>query len=220
MNIEIYWGSGSPFAWRVLLALEIKRLPYHSRLIEFSKRGHKTPEFLKMNPRGKVPTLKDGEYVVYESIAILQYLERKYPQIPLFGTTPEQAGLINQDVCEVLDYIEKPVSQLTGPLFSGELADKESQVREAARALHQEFSHYDDRLKHSQWLRGDHISASDITLYPSVPTVLRAAGKPAAKALDLGFLPLAQRYPDLARWSAAIESLPGYACTYPPHWRE
>jgi glutathione S-transferase len=35
--MEIYWGSGSPFAWRVLLALEIKNIPYTSRLIEFSR---------------------------------------------------------------------------------------------------------------------------------------------------------------------------------------
>ncbi|HVC36943.1 MAG TPA: glutathione S-transferase family protein [Gammaproteobacteria bacterium] len=220
MAIEIYWGSGSPFAWRVLLALEIKQLPYQSRLIEFSKKGHKTPEFLKMNPRGKVPTLTDGDYVVYESIAILQYLDRKYPQIPLFGTTPEQAGAINQDICEVLAYIEKPIGQITRPLFSGEVAGKETQIREAAEALHQEFDQYEARLKHSQWLRGDRISASDITLYPSVTTILRAAGKPVAKAFDLGFLPLAQCYPNLTRWSAAIESLPGYARTYPPHWRQ
>lgn len=220
MAIEIYWGSGSAFAWRVLLALEIKKLPYESKLIEFSKQGHKTPEFLKMNPRGKVPTLRDGNYVVYESIAILQYLDRKYPQTPLFGTTPEETGGINQDIGEVLAYIEKPVGQITGPLFRGELTGKEQQVKDAVEALHQEFKQYDSRLSKSPWLRGDLISASDIALYPFIPTVLRAAAKPAAASLGLGLLPLAQYHPHLARWSAAIEALPGYARTYPPHWHQ
>ncbi|MDH3534252.1 MAG: glutathione S-transferase N-terminal domain-containing protein, partial [Gammaproteobacteria bacterium] len=71
MPYEIYWGSGNPYSWCVLLALEYKRLKYKSRLLEFSKREHLAPEILVMNPRGQLPILKDGDYVVYESIAIL-----------------------------------------------------------------------------------------------------------------------------------------------------
>jgi hypothetical protein len=47
--MEIYWGSGSPFAWQVLLALEVKKIPYASRLLEFSKGQHKSPEYLALN---------------------------------------------------------------------------------------------------------------------------------------------------------------------------
>ena len=46
MAIDIYWGSGSPYAWRVLLALEYKRLPYTSHLLQFSKQEHKSPQML------------------------------------------------------------------------------------------------------------------------------------------------------------------------------
>ena len=67
MAIELYWGSGSPFAWRVMLTLEVKISTYESKLFEFSKGEHKTPGYLRLNPRGKVPTLKDGDFVVYES---------------------------------------------------------------------------------------------------------------------------------------------------------
>ena len=41
---------------------------------------HKAPEYQKMNPRGRVPTLKDGDFVLYESLAILAYLDRKHPE--------------------------------------------------------------------------------------------------------------------------------------------
>ena len=85
MAIELYWGSGSPFAWRVMLALEVKNLAYESKLMEFSKSEHKTPAYLQLNPRGKVPTLKDDDFAVYESIAIMAYLDRKYPDPPLYG---------------------------------------------------------------------------------------------------------------------------------------
>ena len=75
MAIEVYWGSGSPYAWRVLLALEHKGLPYTAHLLQFSKQEHKSPHMLQMNPRGRVPVLKDGDYVCFESLAILYYLD-------------------------------------------------------------------------------------------------------------------------------------------------
>ena len=56
MALELYWGSGSTPAWRVLLALTYKELPFTSNLLSFSKRETRTPAFLAMNPRGKVPT--------------------------------------------------------------------------------------------------------------------------------------------------------------------
>ena len=80
MAIEVFWGSGSPYAWRVLLALEYKRLPYVSHLLQFSKQEHKSQEMLSLNPRGRVPVLKDGDYVCFESLAILYYLDLKYPE--------------------------------------------------------------------------------------------------------------------------------------------
>ena len=53
MAIELYWGSGSPFAWRVMLTLEVKRLTYESKLLEFSKGEHKTPPIFSSIPAAK-----------------------------------------------------------------------------------------------------------------------------------------------------------------------
>src|SRR5258708_19993630 len=92
MALTLYWGSGSPFSWRVLLALEHKGLQFESQLLHFDKQEQQSPQMLKMNPRGRVPVLKDGDYVVFESVAILYYLDLKYPQPPIFGLTPEEAG--------------------------------------------------------------------------------------------------------------------------------
>jgi len=72
MAIDLYWGSGSPYSWRVLLALEYKRLTYTSHLLQFSKQEHKSPQMLAMNPRGRLPVLRDGDYVCFESLAILR----------------------------------------------------------------------------------------------------------------------------------------------------
>jgi len=87
MALEIFWGSGSPFSWRVLLAAEVKGLEYTSRLLDFSKGDLGTPEFLQMNPRARVPVIRDDGFVLFESLPILEYLEHKSPAVPLFGKT-------------------------------------------------------------------------------------------------------------------------------------
>jgi glutathione S-transferase len=219
MAIELYWGSGSPFAWRVMLALEIKGLAYESKLLEFSKGDHKTPAYLQLNPRGKVPTLKDGDFVVYESIAMMAYLDRKYPDPPLFGKTPEEAGLIWRVISECESYLVGEGNKVVRPMFFGKGLERVDEIQQAAQAIRQELQSIDARLARSSWLVGEKISAADITVFPLVQLLLRAASKEAAQPLNLGLLPLSQTFPNIARWVQSIESLPNYQRTYPPHWR-
>jgi len=219
MAIELYWGSGSPFAWRVMLTLEVKGLTYESKLLEFSKGEHKTPAYLRLNPRGKVPTLKDGEFVVYESIAIMAYLDRKYPDPPLFGKTAEEAGLIWRAICECESYLVSAGDKVVRPIFFGKGLDQVDEIQQAARTIRQELKSVDERLINSNWLVGREISAADINLFPLVQLFLRAASKEAAQPFNLGLIPLAQTFPNIARWVKQIEALPNYQRTYPPHWR-
>ena len=219
MSMEIFWISGSPFAWRAFLALEIKKAPYVSRLLDFSKGETQTPEYLALNPRGKVPTLKDGDFALAESMAIVAYLDRKFPEPPLFGRTAEETGRIWQSISECFCYIETSVPAMVGPLFFGGADEKANEIREAAKKLHAELRSVERSLSAKPWLAGEAISAADIALYPFVEILLRAAGKEAAKPFDLGFLPFARHYPATAAWMARIKALPGYDKTYPPHWR-
>jgi glutathione S-transferase len=207
MAIELYWGSGSPFAWRVMLTLEVKGLAYESKLLEFSKGENKAPAYLRLNPRGKVPTLKDGDFVVYESLAIMSYLDRKYPDPPLFGKTPEETGLIWRALAECESYV----------VTAG---DKVEEIQQAAQTLRHELKTIDERLAGSDWLVGDKISAADIGVFPLVQLLLRAAAKEAAQPFNLGVLPFAQNFPNAASWVQRIEALPNYQRTYPPHWRQ
>lgn len=219
MAIDLFWGSGSPFAWRVMLTLEIKKLPYQSSLLEFSKQQHKAPAYLELNPRGKVPTLKDGDFVIYESIAIMAYLDRKYPEPPIFGKTPEEAGAIWQTVCETESYLVPAGDKIIRPMFFGKGLDQVEQIQEAAESARRELRSIDARLRASAWLVGGAISAADIVVFPLIQLLLRAASKEAAAPFRLGLIPLAEHYPNIARWVERIEALPGYERTYPPHWR-
>ena len=219
MAIELYWGSGSPFAWRVMLTLEVKGLDYESKLLEFSKGENKSPEYLKLNPRGKVPTLKDGGFVVYESLAIMTYLDCKYTEPRLFGKTPEQTGLIWRMISECESYLVSAGDKVVRPVFFGKGLDKVDEIQQAAQTIRQELTTVDEQLAHSNWLVGEQISAADIGVFPLVQLLLRAASKEAAQPLNLGLLPLARTFPNTARWVERIEALPNYQRTYPPHWR-
>ncbi|HEX2882288.1 MAG TPA: glutathione S-transferase family protein [Polyangiaceae bacterium] len=220
MAIEIFWGSGSPFSWRVLLALQIKNVPYESKLLEFSKGEHQASEYLKINPRGKVPALRDGDYTLYESLAMLQYIEKKHPSPALFGTTAAETGKIMQAVCECENYFMPPVEAFTLPIYFGQLNDSNrSAVIEAGYNALLELSSLEQHYERGDYLLGDTVTAVDLCYYPLLQGLLRAAGKPTATSLNLDVLPLEKRFPRLAAWCRRIEALPGYDKTYPPHWR-
>src|SRR6187200_2928173 len=106
MALDLYWGSGSPYSWRVQLALEYKRVEYVSHELQFSKQEHKSLQMLRMNPRGRVPVLKDGDFIVFESLACLCYLERKHSEPPIFGRTAEEAATVMRVICEYQAYAE------------------------------------------------------------------------------------------------------------------
>jgi glutathione S-transferase len=219
MALELFWGSGSPFAWRVMLTLELKRLTYESKLLEFSKGEHKATEYLKLNPRGKVPTLRDGDFVLYESLAIMAYLDKKHPDLPIFGTSPEETGLIWRTISETESYLLDAGNKLIRPIFFGKGLDKVDEIQGAAATIRQELKRIDAALANSRWLVGGQISAADIVLFPLIQILARAASKEAALPLDLGLLPLKETFPKIAAWVERIEAIPGYERTFPPHWR-
>jgi len=220
MALEVFWGSGSGPAWRVLLALAIKGLPYESHLLSFSKGEHKTPEMLAMNPRGKVPVLKDGAYVLSESLAILTYLDRKHPATPLFGESAEEAGQIMRVIMEHECYGLDAISAFCRPLLFGRMDTQRDQVLLSIDGARAELMRLEEELASRPFLATSKVSAADAFVYPQLKTLERALGKPGAETVDHGLGPLSQVFPRLAAWCARIEALPGYDATYPPHWRE
>ena len=77
----VHGAHGSPFVRKVLVALAIKGLPFEQKQqIPFIK----DPEYRKINPLGKIPTLQDGDLIICDSTVICEYLEDAYPQPPLY----------------------------------------------------------------------------------------------------------------------------------------
>jgi glutathione S-transferase len=218
--IDVYWGAGSPYCWRVLLALELKGLPWRSHLLSTDLQEHKSPQMLAMNPRGRLPVLRDGDYVVFESLAVLYYLEQKYPDPPLFGRSPEEAGVIMRVMVEFQTYIEADLMriitelQAPGPLLVG------PGLTRAMHTVAREARTIEARLSKGDWIVGDGVSAADVAIYPCIRLLHRALLRPGAQELAGRFLPAEVHYPQLARWLHRMEALPGHDRTLPPGWQK
>ncbi|HEX4375619.1 MAG TPA: glutathione S-transferase family protein [Steroidobacteraceae bacterium] len=226
MAIDFYWGSGSPPCWRVAMALEYKGLPYNSHLLHFDRQEHKSPQMLAMNFRGKLPVLRDGDYVVFESLAILYYLDQKYPDPPIFGRTPDEAGVIMRVICEYLSYVEPPLTQVVQSLTAQERAPErgperrqDDAVTDAMHRVAGEARSIEMRLAHSDWVVGESFSAADMMIYPNIRLLLRMLQRPQAHELAARFLPMEVNYPAIGRWLERVAALPGHERTWPPHWQ-
>ena len=220
MALEIWWGSGSPYSWRALLALEYKQLSYVSHLVQFAKQEHKAPALLKMNPRGRVPVLKDDDYVCFESLAILQYLDRKYPEPPLFGRTAEEAGTIMRVICEYQSYAEEHIMRIIQAILFQGVEGRMEEVERAMGYVLKEAGTIEQRLATSAWLVGEAFSAADTVVFPGIQMLLRSLDRREAHELRTRFLPLESNFPAIAAWIGRVQTLPGYERTVPPHWKE
>lgn len=105
MKLEFWTVSGAPSPWRVALGMAFKGLDYDIHLLSAAGKEHKSEQYLALNPRGTVPTLRDTNQTLGHSVAILAWLDRLYPTPPLFGRTPQEAGQIWQRTMDAFDHL-------------------------------------------------------------------------------------------------------------------
>lgn len=213
MSITLYYGSGSPFAWRVQLALQHKQAAHRLKLMSFASGDLKKPEFAQLNPRLRLPVIDDDGFTLYESAAILEYLEERFPDAPaLFPGDVHQRALIRRMVRETDTYYFEPHERLFVQLFV--VAPEQQSAHQIATALAEctrELAFFEREIR-GDFLAGP-LSAADFALYPMVATIARFEKRKP----DLGLS--AAIGPRLAAWMERIEALPYFAKTYPPHWR-
>lgn len=88
-----YWRSSA--AYRVRIALNLKGLAYEQRPVHLVRDGGEqhSEAYRRLNPAGLVPLLVDGEHTLHQSLAILDYLEQRFPAVPLLPSDPAERVL-------------------------------------------------------------------------------------------------------------------------------
>jgi len=79
MALKLHFHPLSTYSRRVLIALGEKHIPFEPVVVHMEARKHRDPDYLRLNPYGRVPTLVDAGFVLYESTTILNYLEASRP---------------------------------------------------------------------------------------------------------------------------------------------
>lgn len=210
--IRLWFASGSPWAWRVYLALEEKGLPNEATMLSFSAGDLEKPEYLAMNPHGKVPVLQDGEAIFYESQAILEYLEDQYPDRPLLPVDPVARAMVRIEELECTTYMNEAFRGLAQIAFftpedkrdAKTMAERRGDVRAELVRLEERAS-----ARGGEHLMGRGLTRADTTWIPFV----EIAGR-AGVSLEEGATPW------LRQWRDHMRERPAYQKTYPPHWRK
>ena len=216
MAIVFYYGSGSPFAWRVWLALEHKKLPYELRVMSFDKGDLKQPAFQSLTPRGKVPLIQDGDYVLYESGAIIEYLQDAYPSsgAALFPADPKPRGVARRLIREADEYLMDSLDEvLEQVLFEPQDKRNYATISAAKDKFIAELPHWRAAAAAGKDFLVGAVGAADFTVYPFFALAMRTQKRLPSLGLDAAF------GPQLTAWMRRVEALPYFEKTIPPHWR-
>lgn len=217
-DLRLHWISGSGPCWRVMLALARKGLDFESIRLDPSKGEQKTPGFLALNPRGKVPVLEHGDFVLTESFAILHYLEALAPDPTLFGEDEPSRSLMLSRLLEHETYLHPHLQAVAGIIFRDQVAAKQEALAEAAEASRMELTKLENQLE-GPYLLGRLPTAWDLTVFTDLMRVRRALGRVPELASVRPLGSLLEDSEKFASWFAHIEAWPGYEDAYPPHWR-
>lgn len=163
--IKLYDFKSSPNCQRVKVVLAEKHLPYEIVPVDLTKKEQKAPEYLKMNPYGKVPVLTDDATVLYESLVINEYLEEKYPNPPLMPKDPAKKAKARILVDYGMAHFDSAYQKLRMELMKDAKEQSQPIVDGAKNDLKKLLQRFEDELGDQQYLLGD-FSLVDADLIP------------------------------------------------------
>jgi glutathione S-transferase len=212
MSLTFYYGSGSPYAWKVWLTLEHKAIPYEFRLLSFDRGDTKAPAFLAVNPRGRVPTIVDDGFALWESAAIVEYLEERYAQNPLLPKDAKGRATARRLAAEADSYLGPVVGRLAELALYSETPVEAGEIDKAKSEVLAELASWERQMTGPYFLGA--LSLADFAVFPHLRLLRRIEDRKPGNGLPNDRLP-----PKLAAWIKQIEGLPYYEKTIPPHWK-
>jgi len=191
MKLHLFERSGNAYKLRLLLSM--LKVPYDKVLLDPAKGELKSPEFLKLNPRGQVPVLEDGGNVFWESTGAMVYLARKHGSeqwLPVDAAGLAQVmqwmAFAQNEVLFGLQWARAVMLKLRG----GDVEEYRGYGRNGLAILER-------HLALNQWLALGRTTIADIANYPYVSLAPE------------GGIPL-EPYPAVMAWVKRVEALPGW----------
>jgi len=195
MAIKLYDAVPSSNSDRVKIALHEKGLPYTRVTLVLANKDQKRPEFLKLNPYGKVPVIDDGGHVLFESCIINEYLDEKYSNPPLMPKDAYLRGRGRVLIDYALNYMHEPYWALRGEMLKPAGKRDQMIISEKHRSLRDLLQYLESALADQPYFLGD-LSLTDIAI---VPRALRMESYGALPAPSL---------PRLNAWLERMKSRP------------
>ena len=150
---------------RVRWALQELGVEFESISLNVLAGETQKPEYLAINPTGKIPTLIDGDFVLTESAAIVLYLAEKYPQKRLLPTEPKQRAELNRWLLFTVTELEQPLWRIARHSF---LYPEEQRlagdIEIASREFRQMAAVMERHMRGREFVVGDHVTVGDFVL--------------------------------------------------------
>lgn len=201
--MKLFAHPASTCSRKCLTVLHEKNAEFEFVLVDLAKGEHKQPAHLARQPFGVVPAFQDGAIELYESRAIIRYLDEKLPGTKLTPATMEDRARMEQWISVEYSYTSGPImkvfmQRVYGPMF-GKPTD-EAVVQEGLAGTARAFDVLEKHLAGKKYLVGEQFSLADVTYMPYLE-YLAAAGAGN----------LITERPALAAWWKGISDRPSWA---------
>ncbi len=201
MGIKLHYHPLSTYSRRVLLAFAEKQIPHDLVIVDMAARKHREQPYLTLNPYGRVPTLVEDGFVLFESTAILGYLEATRPTPPLVPDDPRGRALVDMHMklCD-LQFSRHAGTIVFPKRFLPEEKWNMAAIAEAKAEIEKHLAIVDKQLAGKTFLVTERFSLADLCYTPF-----------------LEFLPLMEITPpsNVAPWSERLLARPSATTTRP-----
>ena len=162
---KLYWAPGTA-SMAPQTVLEEAGAPYEMIRLDTAAKEHERPEYKKLNPNGRIPTLVDGDFVIFETAAICQYLCDKHPEAklaPPVGTP--QRGRFYQWLTYMTNTLQVSFIDWFHPDWTFPDAERQAGLKaKAEEKLKRAFGVLDAGIGATRWVTGDQYTVCEIYL--------------------------------------------------------